>query len=126
MQEFRVSVLDEPGQLALVSAALSQKLVNIRTVAGISSVGPMITFITDDHEQARVALDELGLNYEATNVLTVNLSDEPGELAKLSRMLAEAEININSIYVLGTQNKHTEIAMTVSDVEKAKTLLNLH
>jgi hypothetical protein len=126
MQEFRVSVLDEPGQLALVSAALSQKLVNIRTVAGISSVGPMITFITDDHEQARVALDELGLSYEVTEVLTVSLSDEPGELAKLSRMLAEAEININSIYVLGTQNKHTEIAMTVSDPDKAKTLLSLH
>jgi len=125
MQEFRVSVLDEPGQLALVSAALSQKLVNIRTVAGIGTAGPVITFITDKDEQAREALDELGLSYKVSDVLSVTLSDEPGELAKLSKKLAEAEININSIYVLGTHNKHTEIVFTASDIAKAKMVLNI-
>jgi len=53
MMEFRVHVPDRPGQLALVSEALSQKLVNIRSVAGVGSAGPVITFITDNDGRAR-------------------------------------------------------------------------
>jgi len=125
MKEFRVSVLDQPGQLALVSAALSQKLVNIRTVAGIGSAGPVVTFITNDETQAREALDELGLAYQETEVISIKLSDEPGELAKLTYKLADADINIDSIYVLGTQDHQTEFALTVDHLEKAKEIIGL-
>ncbi len=125
MKEFRVSVLDQPGQLALVSAALSQKLVNIRSVAGISSAGPVITFISDQEEQAREALDELGLEYQESDVINIKLSDEPGELANLTHKLAEADINIDSIYVLGTQDRQTEFAITVNHLEKAKEVMGL-
>lgn len=123
MKEFRVSILNEPGQLALVTAALSQKLVNIRTVSGIGQSGPMITFITDNDEQASKALDELGLSYQVVEVLTITLSDHPGELAKVTKVLGDAHINIDSIYVLSTSEGHINIAMTVSDLEQAKSLL---
>lgn len=125
MKEFRVSVLDQPGQLALVSAALSQKLVNIRTIAGIGSGGPVVTFISDNEQHAREALEELGLEYRETEVISIKLSDEPGELAKLTHRLAEDQINIDSIYVLGTENRQTEIAFTVDQLEKAKTVLGI-
>ncbi len=125
MREFRVSVLNEPGQLALVSAALSQKLVNIRTVAGFGAAGPVVTFITDHEERAREALDELGLRYEEAEVLSVTLSDQPGELARISRALADAHLNIDSIYVLATRQGQTDIALTVSDPGKARQVLGL-
>lgn len=125
MKEFRVSILNQPGQLALVTAALSQKLINIRTVSGFGHSGPIITFITDNDEKATNALDELGLSFEVVEALTITLSDHPGELAKVTKTLGDANINIDSIYVLSTHEGHTNIAMTVSDVDKAKSLLGI-
>lgn len=125
MKEFRVSVPNEPGQLALVSAALSQKLVNIRTVAGFGAAGPVVTFITDHDGRAREALDELGLRYEEVEVLTVTLSDKPGELARISRTLADAHLNIDSIYVLSNREGLIDIALTVNDPDKARAVLGL-
>lgn len=125
MKEFRVKVVERPGQLALVKAALSQKLTGMHMMAGLGSAGPLITFIAEDEGQARATLKELGLSYEEVEILTVTLSDQPGELAKLARKLGDANININSIHVLGTQNQQTKVALTVSDVPKAKQVLAL-
>jgi len=123
MREFRVTVLDQPGQLALVSAALSQKLVNIRSLASVSAAGPLITFISDDEERARAALLELNLQFEEAEALSTTLSNRPGELANLTERLAEASINLNSIYVLSAHGGEIEIAFTVSNLPKAKKLL---
>ncbi|HEY5595714.1 MAG TPA: ACT domain-containing protein [Candidatus Bipolaricaulota bacterium] len=125
MKEFRVKVVERPGQLALVKAALSQKLTDIHMMAGLGSAGPLITFIAENEAQARATLKELGLSYEEVEILTVILSDQPGELAKLARKLGDANININSIHVLGTQNQQTKVALTVSDAAKAKQVLGL-
>ena len=125
MKEFRVKVVERPGQLALVKAALSQKLTDIHMMAGLGSAGPLITFIAENEGQARATLKELGLSYEEVEILTVILSDQPGELAKLARKLGDANININSIHVLGTQNQQTKVALTVSDAAKAKQVLGL-
>lgn len=123
MKEFRVKVVERPGQLAMVKAALSQKLTDIHMMAGLGSAGPLITFIAENEMQARATLQELGLSYEEVEILTVTLSDQPGELAKLARKLGDANININSIHVLGTQDQKTKVALTVSDAAKAKQVL---
>lgn len=125
MKEFRIKVVERPGQLALVKAALSQKLTDIHMMAGLGSAGPLITFIAENEGQARATLKELGLSYEEVEILTVILSDQPGELAKLARKLGDANININSIHVLGTQDQQTKVALTVSDAAKAKRALGL-
>lgn len=123
MKEFRVSVPNRPGQLAVISEALSRRLVNIRSVAGIGAAGPLITFITDNEEAARQALQELGVQFEEVEVLTATLSDRPGELAKLAKKLAEAQVNLDSIYVLSTRPGATEVAFTVDDLERARQVL---
>jgi len=125
MMEFRVHVPDRPGQLALVSEALSRKLVNIRSVAGVGAAGPVITFITDNDEQARGVLHELGLKFEEAEVLSVTLSDRPGELARVAHKLAKAGINVDSIHVLRAGTGETEVALTVSDPEGAMQVLGL-
>ena len=124
MKEFKVFVQDKPGELARVTEALASHAVNIRAIA--SEGGPDSSFlrvVTGDVATTEKAFKLAGLKFDANEILSVELMDRPGELAKIARRLARAGVNVSSIYILGSKNGKTEVAMTVSDVERAKTVL---
>ena len=124
MKEFKIFVQDKMGELARVTEALANQAVNIRAIA--SEGGHENTFlriVTNDVATTEKAFKLAGLKYEANDIMNVELMDRPGELAKIARRLARAGVNIESLYILGSKNGKTEIAMVVSDPEKAKTAL---
>ena len=53
------------------------------------------------------------------------LQDKPGELARVSRELAKAGINIDASYMLDKDSEHVHVALAVSDEQKAKNILKL-
>jgi hypothetical protein len=124
MKEFKVFVQDKPGELARVTEALASQAVNIKA---ISSEGAQpktfLRVVTGDVATTEKAFKLAGLKYEANEILTVELLDRPGELAKIARRLARAGVNVSSIYILGSKNGKTEVAMVVGDMERAKTAL---
>ena len=124
MKEFKVFVQDKTGELARVTEALANQAVNIRAIS--SEGGHEISFlriVTNDVATTEKAFRLAGMKYEAHDIMAVELMDRPGELAKIARRLARAGVNIESLYILGSKNGKTEIAMVVSDPEKAKTAL---
>ncbi|MFZ0625110.1 MAG: ACT domain-containing protein, partial [Acidimicrobiia bacterium] len=52
-------------------------------------------------------------------VLTARLPHRPGELARLTRALADAGVNIEALYVLGTSTDGIELAISVDEPEAA-------
>jgi hypothetical protein len=66
--------------------------------------------------------EELGLPYEEQEILTVTMPDRPGQLGDFAEMLGEADINIETIFVIDTASGFTELAIAVDNIEKAKTL----
>jgi len=75
---------------------------------------------------AKAALSRVsGVSYELKDVIVVRLQDKPGELAKLTKRLARAAINVDSIYILGKERGITEMVLTVDDFKKAGELLKL-
>jgi hypothetical protein len=124
-KDFRISLPNEPGQLARVCEALSARGVNIKSLAGIAATPPVLAIITDNEEDTKEALEELGLTYVQDELLIVRLSNIPGEIATISRKFADAGINIESIYMMREIGEEGEIAITVSDFEKAKKILEL-
>jgi hypothetical protein len=124
MMEFRVFVADHPGELARVTEALSTAAVNIRAIASESRRdASFLRVVTGDVATTEKALTNAGLKYELNEILNLELLDRPGELAKVSRRLARGGINVHSIYILGSKNGRTEIALVVDDLEKAKASL---
>ncbi len=124
MKEFRVFVADRPGELARVTEALSTAAVNIRAIASESKHdASFLRVVTGDVATTEKALQNAGLKYELNEILDLELLDRPGELAKVSRRLARGGINVHSIYILGSKNGRTEIALVVDDMEKAKATL---
>ena len=121
MKEFRVFVADRPGELARVTEALATGAVNIRAIASESKHdASFLRIVTNDVTTTEKALTMAALKYELNEILNLELLDRPGELAKISRRLARGGIDIRSLYVLGSRNGRTEVALVVDDVEKAK------
>ena len=124
MKEFKVFVADKPGELARVTEALSDAAVNIRAIASESKhESSFLRVVTSDVQTTEKALSTAGLKFELSDILNVDLMDRPGELAKVSKRLARAGINVHSIYILGSKNGRTEVALVVDNTERAKIAL---
>ncbi len=117
-------VADKPGELARVTEALAGAAVNIRAIASESKHdNSFLRVVTSDVQTTEKALSTAGLKYELNDILDLELLDRPGELSKVARRLSRAGINVNSIYILGSKNGRTEIALTVDNLERARTAL---
>ena len=125
MKEFRVFLPNEPGQLANVGEALSKQGVNILTVAAIGAVNPAVALVVDQDDKARVVLEELNLSFEEVELLTLNVPNRPGELSNFAKKLGDANINIESIYLLEASGEEAKVALTVSDALRAKEVLGI-
>ena len=128
MMEFSMELPDEPGQLARVSEALAAANINILTICAIGRVAPNVALVPEHVPQTKAVLDKLGIEYIASPLLSMVMPDEAGSLAKFSRRLADAGVNINSIYILTKFNDRgdAELVFSVDDVDKARQTLNLH
>jgi len=124
MMEFKVFVMDRPGELARVTDALSNAAVNIRAIASEAKhESSFLRIVTNDVATTEKALRTAGMKYEMSEIMTLDLVDRPGELAKIAKRLSRAGINVHSLYLLGSKNGRTEIAMVVDDPERAKSIM---
>ena len=124
-KEFRISLPNRPGQLARLAEDLGHRGVNILAVAGIGAVKPVMALVVDQEDKTREALKSLRLKFQEVELLTVDVPHHPGELGIFARKMADAKINIASIYLLEGSVGEVKVALTVSDLNKAKQKLGL-
>jgi hypothetical protein len=124
-KEFRISLPNRPGQLARLAEDLGRRGANILAVAGIGTAKPVMALVVDQEDKAREALKNLHLKFRELEILMVDVLHRPGELGIFARKLAEAKINIQSIYLLEGSVGEIKVALTVSDPDKARQVLGL-
>jgi hypothetical protein len=121
MKEFSVTLTNQPGQLASLVARLDEAGVHIESLAAIGGDSEsQVRFMPDDAVAARRVLEEAGVHFEERPVLDTFLPDEPGALAEMTRRLADAAVNIDSIYLLHTNAEGLHFAVTVDDPDVAR------
>jgi hypothetical protein len=109
---------DRPGELARVVQALSQSGVNIDGIAGVEG---LVHVLARDPSAARSALRAGGYPIEGElEVLIMPMPDRPGELAMITRRLADASVNVRFVY-LATE---TRVVIGVDDITAARQVLD--
>lgn len=118
MTEFVLHVENRPGMLARITELLGGAGVNIEALAAYGHDGDgVIRLIVDDAVSARRVLDETSIRYDELTAITANMPHTPGALASVTRRLAEAEVNIEALYVLSTSSDGIEVAMVVDQID---------
>lgn len=101
MYDLEIAMENQPGQLALMGETLAQAGLSVEG-GGMFVVGGqgVAHFLFDDGPAAQHALEGVGMNVESCKeVLVQRLSqDEPGQLGKLCRAMADAGVNIEILY----------------------------
>jgi hypothetical protein len=116
---------NKPGRLAQVLAALAREKVNLRalTIMGHTEQG-VLRFVANDPARAAQVLKALGASYFETDVLLVELRNQPGALARVCELLAGGHVNIDYAYCsTGGRGGKTTAVLKVSNPEKATRLL---
>ena len=91
---------NKPGRLAKICSALAHEKLNIRALSVMdTSERSVLRLVTDDIEATKRVLTSLGTEFEVGEVLSVQMDNRPGALARVLERLAEEHINIEYAYV---------------------------
>jgi len=83
----------------------------------------LVRLMVEDAAEARRVLEESGISFEERAVLDTFLPNRPGALAEVTEDLANAGVNIDSIYLLHSNAEGLHFAVTVDDPEAARSRL---
>ena len=126
MEELIVNVKDQPGELDKIAEAFGKVGVNIAAVALFTLKGEgRIHMVVSDLKKGKKALEALKLKSTIGEVLILELKHSPGELARITKLLAENKINIELLYGSGSTYPSAQIVMGVSNLKKAEKVLGL-
>jgi hypothetical protein len=98
-KQLSVSLVNKPGRLAAMLAALNKEKVSFRALAVMDSgVRGTVRFVPDDLGAATDVLEKLSIRYEATDVLLVEVPKQAGAFRKICEHLAGEHLNIDYAY----------------------------
>ena len=119
MKDLTIVLDNQPGSLAEMGKALGAAGVSIEGGGAFVVDGRGIAhFLFEDGHAARQALERVGIQVlEVRDVLIQKLNqEEPGQLGKLTRRMAEAGVNIKTLY---SDHDH-QLILVVDDIEKGR------
>jgi len=125
MHAFLVDLDNKPGTLARLTEAIAAKGVNINSMSGATcGSSGRAAIITSDDAATRTALGDIKATYKEMEVTETTLRHEPGTLAKATRRLADAGVNIEALIPVGMEGSDIRVAFVTSDPAKARETLS--
>ena len=99
LNQISIFLENRPGQLAEITEELTEASINIfaLNIAEASEYG-LIRIIVDDTDKALEVLKENGFLATVSKVTSVGVSDKPGGLDAVAKVISAAEINIEYMY----------------------------
>ena len=117
---------NRPGMLARVADALAEAKINIYAITTSDTVDhSVIRMVVSDSRRAMHLFEEHGTLVVEDDVLMIDGSNKPGQLARIAHKLADAKVNIEYCYsATPAEAKKGLLIMRVSNASKALKVLN--
>ena len=125
MQDLIVNLENKPGTLAALGETLGNAGINIEGFCGVGggSGEGEVHILVNDAQMAREALQDAGITSGAErDVEVVSVVDQPGELGRHLRRIADAGVNVDLAYLATS----TRIALASSDMDGLRKALHDH
>ncbi|MEK6982080.1 MAG: ACT domain-containing protein [Candidatus Micrarchaeota archaeon] len=125
MKTITITADDRVGLLADISYVLGKAKINIESVGVDVLAGKaVITLIIKDFAKAKSALLNSGFTPEEENSVVVKLTDQPGELSKITSMLAAEKISIQRMHIISRDGSNTILSFRVDNPKRASKILD--
>ena len=124
-EQLSIFMENAPGTLLAVVEVLAGKGMNIRALSLADTMDyGVLRLIADQPREAREALREQGFTAKVTEVLAVEIADEPGRLAALLAKFAGAGINVEYMYTFLGRSDHGAIMIfRLDDLDRGLRLI---
>jgi hypothetical protein len=122
--QFVVQLKNEPGAMATLAEALAAGGVDLRAIGG-GSIGDSghVIMTTADDEGTKAILEANSYTFIEGESLVTEVDDRPGGMARLSRELADAGVNIYGHLFLGRWGDRAMFAFVVDQPDIARPIL---
>jgi hypothetical protein len=121
MHDVAIALENRPGALAALGEALGRAGVSIEGGGAWVCAGAGVAhFLFDDGVAARAALAAAGIRVVAVREVLVQRLDQvrPGQLGSLTRLIAEAGVNIEVLY----SDHDNRLVLVVDDIVRGRTV----
>jgi hypothetical protein len=128
-KQLSVTLVNKPGRLAALLAALNKEKVSLRALVVMDSgERGTLRFVPDDFSAATEVLEKVNLRFEATDVLLAEVPSQSGGFRRICERLAADHLNIDYAYCsfnTGGGTKGGVLAVIkVNDLAKAQRVLS--
>lgn len=128
-KQLSVSLVNKPGRLATLLAALGKEKVNFRALAVMDSgERGTIRFVPDELTTATEVLTKANVRFDVAEVLLVEVPTQPGGFRKICERLAGEHLNIDYAYCSfateGRAKGGSLAVIKVNDLAKAQRVLS--
>ncbi len=97
--QLSVYLENRPGALAEVSRLIDERQINLIAICAIDTVEEaVLRMVPADAARAQQALDDANIRALATEVLLVELDNDPGAMTRVAGKLAAGNVNIDYVY----------------------------
>lgn len=125
VEQLSIFLENKIGRLAEVSKILAETKINIRalSIADTADFG-VLRMLVDDVEKAKNTLKERGFTVGETEVLGVEVPDEPGGLYQILGTLETEDINVEYMYAFVQQSGDNAVMIfRFDDLDRAVDVL---
>jgi hypothetical protein len=121
VEQITIFLENQSGRLAEVATILADAGVNIRALALADSADfGILRLIVNDSEKAQQVLRAQGFTMAKTEVVAVEVPDQPGGLARMLRTLKANQVNVEYMYAFVHKSAvNATIIFRFDDLEKA-------
>ena len=127
-KQFSVRLVNRPGRLAAVLAALAKEKVELLALSVMDSGDQnTLRFVPDDPGRTRIALQTMNVKHDTAEVLLADLNSRNGSFRKVCERLASQRLNIDYAYGSHSNGKSkggSLAVIKVNDLVKAQRVLS--
>jgi hypothetical protein len=106
INQLSVFLENKPGALSAPCRLLAEAKINIQTfaLADTREFG-ILRVVVKDWEKAKQVLDQSGFAVKVTEVLALEVDDQPGGLARILEVLEKAKVNLEYTYAFTVKHR---------------------
>ena len=105
-KQLSIFLENRPGGLAKICGTLAEAGINILALTIHDTVDhAIVRLLADRPVKALLILEQLGLYILESDVIVMDLENQPGALAEVARKLARADINIEYAYCSAAEHQ---------------------